>query len=445
MRHPMIVAPSVRVAVAAAALAAVFVLVPAIVRAQCVGDCDANGTVTIADLITGVNIALGNRSADACPAFQNGAGHVDIAQLIKGVNNALRGCGAPAATATATATVPEPTATVPEPTGTAAEPTHTATGVASPPPATPTNTARPTPSLTPTPSAECAALHACELGGGSQLYVYAAAYQNPVLLPIVGSTINVCAGRCAVDHFVPVPIAGVGVLCMTPAAGCPDGGAYCGPGGAGSGPALGVDVESDGLLGAGCASNAECSELCDAHCTATDAVQLASGCTGFCSGSAPAEMSCITDQQCVQAQNGNCNGPDQRPLLAHKCQCTCVNRSAFGGSTPGDFQCNLGVEVHLETAAPCDGADVIADYGTMCIPFSTQQTKGQIADANFTPGASVPLPTPTAAPNVHTGTALACSALAGGNVTGLQGYGAFTLFSVKPLGDLSFALRANCK
>jgi hypothetical protein len=49
--------------------------------------------VTISDLITGVNIALGSLPVSTCPAFVNGQGTVDIAQLIKGVNNALNGCG----------------------------------------------------------------------------------------------------------------------------------------------------------------------------------------------------------------------------------------------------------------------------------------------------------------------------------------------------------------
>jgi hypothetical protein len=48
--------------------------------------------VNISDLITGVNIALGNLPVSACPAFENAQGMVDIAQLIKGVNNALNGC-----------------------------------------------------------------------------------------------------------------------------------------------------------------------------------------------------------------------------------------------------------------------------------------------------------------------------------------------------------------
>lgn len=59
----------------------------------CVGDCDGSGAVSVSELITGVGIALGNRPAGACPAFQDASGMVDIAQLTKGVRNALNGCG----------------------------------------------------------------------------------------------------------------------------------------------------------------------------------------------------------------------------------------------------------------------------------------------------------------------------------------------------------------
>jgi hypothetical protein len=59
----------------------------------CVGDCTGSGMVNIADLVTGVNIALGSLPVSACPAFENAQGTVDIAQLIKGVDNALNGCG----------------------------------------------------------------------------------------------------------------------------------------------------------------------------------------------------------------------------------------------------------------------------------------------------------------------------------------------------------------
>ena len=49
--------------------------------------------VTINELITGVNIALGSQPPSACPIFDaNSNGQVEINELIAGVNNALNGC-----------------------------------------------------------------------------------------------------------------------------------------------------------------------------------------------------------------------------------------------------------------------------------------------------------------------------------------------------------------
>jgi hypothetical protein len=48
--------------------------------------------VSIDELITAVNIALGNQQTDACPAVQNSDGEVDIARIISAVGKALNGC-----------------------------------------------------------------------------------------------------------------------------------------------------------------------------------------------------------------------------------------------------------------------------------------------------------------------------------------------------------------
>jgi len=59
----------------------------------CAGDCSGDGSVTVNELITGVNIALGNSAASVCPSFdRNGDGEVSIAELIAAVNAALTGC-----------------------------------------------------------------------------------------------------------------------------------------------------------------------------------------------------------------------------------------------------------------------------------------------------------------------------------------------------------------
>ena len=59
----------------------------------CTGDCDGSGDVGINELISGVNIALGNTAVDSCPAFDaDHNGSVEIQELIAAVNNALGGC-----------------------------------------------------------------------------------------------------------------------------------------------------------------------------------------------------------------------------------------------------------------------------------------------------------------------------------------------------------------
>jgi cysteine-rich repeat protein len=78
--------------------------------AQCVGDCNGDGTVAINELVLGVNIALGSQPASACAAFQDQNGMVNISQLIKGVNNALGSCPT-ASTPTPTTPIETPTAT----------------------------------------------------------------------------------------------------------------------------------------------------------------------------------------------------------------------------------------------------------------------------------------------------------------------------------------------
>jgi hypothetical protein len=60
----------------------------------CVGDCDQNGTVSVAELVIGVNAALSSTLPDDCPAFDtNGTDRVTVDALIGAVNAALGGCG----------------------------------------------------------------------------------------------------------------------------------------------------------------------------------------------------------------------------------------------------------------------------------------------------------------------------------------------------------------
>lgn len=95
---------------------------------DCVGDCNSDGTVTVDEVLTGVSIALGNRTLAECPSFDgNGDQQVTVDEVILALNFALAGCPAveptptatvaPVATATPSATasqtpVPTPTPTV---------------------------------------------------------------------------------------------------------------------------------------------------------------------------------------------------------------------------------------------------------------------------------------------------------------------------------------------
>lgn len=61
----------------------------------CVGDCNGDAQVTVNELITMVNIALGNSPVSACAAGDaNGDGAITINEIIAAVNNALNGCRA---------------------------------------------------------------------------------------------------------------------------------------------------------------------------------------------------------------------------------------------------------------------------------------------------------------------------------------------------------------
>jgi YVTN family beta-propeller protein len=60
---------------------------------DCVGDCDGGGSVSIGELITGVNIALSRQPLSACVAFdRDGSDSVSIGELISAVSAALNGC-----------------------------------------------------------------------------------------------------------------------------------------------------------------------------------------------------------------------------------------------------------------------------------------------------------------------------------------------------------------
>jgi hypothetical protein len=62
---------------------------------ECTGDCDGSGDVVITDVLTLVNVALGNAAVSTCgrgDADRNGM--ITIEEIPTVVNKALNGCGA---------------------------------------------------------------------------------------------------------------------------------------------------------------------------------------------------------------------------------------------------------------------------------------------------------------------------------------------------------------
>jgi hypothetical protein len=280
--------------------------------------------------------------------------------------------------------------------------------------------------------------HKCVLDNtpaASQIQIHIAALPIPLVFPLVGA-LDLGAGgtftTCGVQTLDPINIPMIGNVCITGTAGCDPGSRHCGPG---AGPALGIDVSSDGNIGA-CTSNADCETTCAAACGALTATGQ---CTGFCSDGA--EGACTNDAACLP-NDGACNGPDPvLPAQQNICQCACTDVAAHGASDPGDLQCNLGSSLNVETSAPCDGTDITIAVGQTCIPLSTQRATSSIIDANFTPASVVPPP-----PNVNdqTGAPLACATFDSSTTTGLVGVGAVNFFG-SALGDLAVGLKATCQ
>ncbi|HXQ23379.1 MAG TPA: hypothetical protein VN812_17010 [Candidatus Acidoferrales bacterium] len=73
-------------------MAATWALPPEARAQVCVSDSNGSGEVTVNELITLVNIALGNAQPSACPTGVPSGDTVDIVLILQAVNNALNGC-----------------------------------------------------------------------------------------------------------------------------------------------------------------------------------------------------------------------------------------------------------------------------------------------------------------------------------------------------------------
>jgi hypothetical protein len=58
----------------------------------CRGDCDGDRQVRVGELLLGVNIALGRRASDSCPAYTTCGESTCVTLLVEAVTAALEGC-----------------------------------------------------------------------------------------------------------------------------------------------------------------------------------------------------------------------------------------------------------------------------------------------------------------------------------------------------------------
>jgi hypothetical protein len=64
-----------------------------LLRVECAGDCNDDASVTVDELLTMVNIALGSATASTCEAGdENHDGQITIDEILTAVNNALNEC-----------------------------------------------------------------------------------------------------------------------------------------------------------------------------------------------------------------------------------------------------------------------------------------------------------------------------------------------------------------
>jgi hypothetical protein len=234
---------------------------------------------------------------------------------------------------------------------------------------------------------------------------------------------------CDVGSIAPIIIPNIGAVCVQPRGGCAAGQIDC-SGGVGRD----VAIASDGMLGA-CASNDDCFADCSAHCADSGLVVSAASCTGFCSVS---DIACSLDADCLPS-GGGCNGPDPVGNNANVCQCTCVGIGGGSGAV-GEMQCNLGVDMNIENAAPCDGTDIKIAIGARCLPLTTATATDVIANSNFIAGQQLPANGPITA----SGASQSCSNLGAGHLTGLTTVGMANFFG-SPLGDIAAKIVVQCQ
>ena len=398
--------------------------------AVCVGDCNGDGRVSIADLQSCVNRGSGLPGPTCNAADQDNDGTVEPHEVDLCVQGFLDSDGCPMVFTPAPTSTVAPTNT-PAPTNTTA-PTATRTNTPLPtntPTRTPTNT--PPPTNTPAPLGEAVCTLNSATTGASELLLQTAAL--PLRLVPTGSFSIDCgapgadgtaACSCELIAFGAVVIPGIGDVCINPAAGCAPGKVDCD-----GGAAIDVDLNANHDIGM-CASNAACGTACEAHCAGLGQrnVRQGHGCEGYCLGGERNEMECSADSECP---GGSCPGRDPVPHF-DRCNCTCAADEIGDPAGAGGMFCNIGTQINVELPANgvCGNTATIR-LAAVCGGISSETSRGVVNNANGTTGSTIP----AAGPESIDGARISCSAFAADNLTGLKLVGQLGFFD-STLGDI---------
>jgi hypothetical protein len=223
----------------------------------------------------------------------------------------------------------------------------------------------------------------CELDSSSNFAVEVALATIPVpargsMDIATGGSNGVRSASCNIRDVDPFNLPGVGFVCLAGATGCPAGRVDCDGGSTG-----GIAVAGNSNVGS-CTGNSDCESQCEANCGGPGTTLSSGfGCEGFCSGDGSA---CVDDAECGARGAGACYGQDGVPF-GNVCECICVNTEIGATMRSGDIICQLGVTITVETAAPCDGNDVLIDFGSVCTPLTTGPSVVALTNFNKQDGA----------------------------------------------------------
>ncbi len=362
----------------ALALALVATVGTTMASAQCVGDCNGDGSVGIGELITAVGIALGRQELSACEAIDsNGNGGSDIGELISAVRNSLQGCDAPPDT--------------------------------------------PTPTPVPTVRAVCNLSDESSLQISTGLLVIPlepSGVVNVDCTPEMGGNLS-CS--CGVDSFEPVVIPGLGDVCVDSFSPCESRTATCG-----GGDGVDVVLDADHNIGE-CTSTANCEEVCDARCDSLGEgyFRQSSTCEDFCLGGTADGEECINDVDCP---DGSCGGPDFG-TDGHICECVCAQPGGGSGDA-GALSCGIGLSltVELDNNQVCGDVPPSITLQPLCGELTTGTAVGSLTDVANMSGITI-------GPNTLEGVTTSCDAISDGNASGMKLVGHLAFFG-SAVGDL---------